>query len=98
MYTLALLFVLGLVAVEAADLITRIPVVRNIERFTGGEMNFLALVTLGVVALTDTSILGAWGIGNGNYWVDLVGSTFAVIAGIGVSDAVVNSFARYGRK
>jgi uncharacterized membrane protein len=88
MYTLALAIFVGFVAAQVTNLvvtnfgfINRIPVL-------GNKDNMFILVTLLTVWLTDTSVLGAYGIGNGEEWVDVVGSSLAIVGLTGVVNAV----------
>jgi uncharacterized membrane protein len=87
MYTLALAIFVGFVAAQVTNLvvtnfgfINRIPVL-------GNKDNLFILVTLLTVWLTDTSVLGAYGMGNGEEWVDVVGSSLAIVGLTGVVNA-----------
>jgi len=88
MYTLALAILIGFVAAQVTNIvstnfgfITRIPVL-------GNKDNLFILVTVLTVWLTDTSVLGTYGIGNGQEWVDVVGSSLAIVGVAGVVNAV----------
>lgn len=88
MYTLALAVLIGFVAAQVTNLastnlgfINRIPVL-------GNKDNLFILFTLLTVWLTDTSVLGTYGIGNGEEWVDIVGSSLAIVGVSGVVNAV----------
>jgi hypothetical protein len=94
MYTLALAIFVGFVAAQVTNLVVtnfgfvnRIPVLGNKE-------NLFILVTLLTVWLTDTSVLGTYGIGNGEEWVDIVGSSLAIVGVTGVVNAVTEWFDR----
>jgi uncharacterized membrane protein len=94
MYTLALAIFVGFVAAQVTNLVVtnfgfvnRIPVLGNKE-------NLFILVTLLTVWLTDTSVLGTYGIGNGEEWVDIVGSSLAIVGLTGVVNAVTEWFDR----
>lgn len=88
MYTLALAILIGFVAAQVTNIVStnfgfinRIPVL-------GNKDNLFILVTVLTVWLTDTSVLGTYGIGNGQEWVDVVGSSLAIVGVAGVVNAV----------
>lgn len=88
MYTLALAILIGFVAAQVTNIVStnfgfidRIPVL-------GKKDNLFILVTVLTVWLTDTSVLGTYGIGNGQEWVDVVGSSLAIVGVAGVVNAV----------
>lgn len=92
MYTLALAILIGFVAAQVTNLVStnlgfinRLPVL-------GNKDNLFILFTVLTVWLTDTSVLGTYGIGNGDEWVDVVGSSLAIVGVTGVVNAVVNWF------
>ena len=92
MYTLALAVFLGLIASQVTAFalvnvpaLNKIPVLRN-------DDNWFIAVSILVVWLTDTSILGAYGIGSNTEWIDTVGSGLAVAGLATVTNALVNWF------
>lgn len=92
MYTLALAVFLGLIASQVTAFalvnvpaLNKIPVLRN-------DDNWFIAVSILIVWLTDTSILGAYGIGSNTEWIDTVGSGLAVAGLATVTNALVNWF------
>ena len=92
MYTLALVMFIGFVAAQVTNLVIdnlafvgRIPVI-------GKGDNLFIVLTILAVWLTDTSVLGTYGIGNGQQWVDVVGSGLAIVGATNVLNTVVNKF------
>jgi len=91
MYTLALAMFIGFVAAQVTNIVVEnLPVVGRIPVIGKGDNLFIALTIL-IVWLTDTSVLGTYGIGNGAQWVDVVGTGLAVV---GLTN-VLNSVAAY---
>jgi hypothetical protein len=79
MYTLALAMFIGFVAAQVTNLvIDNLPVVGRIPVLGKGD-NLFIVITVLAVWLTDTSVLGTYGIGNGDQWVDVVGSGIAIV-------------------
>jgi len=79
MYTLALAMFIGFVAAQVTNLVVdNLPFVGRIPVLGKGDNLFIVLTVL-AVWLTDTSVLGTYGIGNGDQWVDVVGSGFAIV-------------------
>lgn len=94
MYTLALAILIGFVAAIAVNILTDlVPAVNKLPILNRND-NLYILVTILIVWLTDTSVLGTYGIGNGAQWVDVVGSGLAIVG----ASAVVESVASYFRK
>lgn len=94
MYTLALAMFIGFVAAQVTNLvIDNLPVVGRIPVLGKGDNLFIVLTVL-IVWLTDTSVLGTYGIGNGDQWVDVVGSGFAIVGLINVLNTAVGYFDR----
>jgi len=92
MYTLALVMFIGFVAAQVTNLvIDNLPVVGRIPVIGKGDNLFIVLTIL-AVWLTDTSVLGTYGIGNGQQWVDVVGSGLAIVGATNVLNTVVNKF------
>jgi hypothetical protein len=91
MYTLALAMFIGFVAAQVTNFVVEnLPVVGRIP-VIGKDDNLFVAFTLLTVWLTDTSVLGAYGIGNGAQWVDVVGSGLAIV---GLTN-VLNTVASY---
>lgn len=91
MYTLALAMFIGFVAAQVTNFVVdNLPAVGRIPVLGKGDNLFIALTVL-TVWLTDTSVLGTYGIGNGEQWVDVVGSGLAIV---GLTN-VLNSVAGY---
>ena len=92
MYTLALAILIGFVAAQVTNLVsTNIGFVNRLP-VLGNKDNLFILLTVLTVWLTDTSVLGTYGIGNGEEWVDIVGSSLAIVGVAGVVNAVANWF------
>jgi len=90
MYTIALVVLLGLVSstltsfvLETVPAIKKVPVLKDTTKL-------YAIVATLVVWLTDTSVLGTFGIGATEQWIDVVGSGLAVAASSVIVDSVVN--------
>ncbi len=92
MYTLALAILIGFVAAQVTNLVVDFLPVLNKIPVLNKENNMFILVTMLTVWLTDTSVLGTYGIGNGAQWVDVLGSGFAIVGITGVVDSVVRYF------
>jgi len=89
MYTLALAILIGFVAAQVTNIaVDNVPVLNKIP-VLNKEGNMFTLVAVLMVWLTDTSILGAYGIGNGDQWVDVVGSGLAVVGVTTAVDAII---------
>lgn len=92
MYTIALAVLLGFVASQITYFVlTNVPELKKIPLLNNDDTWFIAASIL-VVWLTDTSILGAFGMGATTPWIDVVGSGLAVAGLANVSNAVVNWF------
>lgn len=90
MYTLALVMFIGFVAAQVTNLvIDNLPFVGRIPVIGKGDNLFIVLTIL-AVWLTDTSVLGTYGIGNGQQWVDVIGSGLAIVGATNVLNTVVN--------
>lgn len=90
MYTIALVVLLGLVSstltsyvLETIPAIKKVPVLKDTTKL-------YAIVAILIVWLTDTSVLGTFGIGATEQWIDVVGSGLAVAASSVIVDSVVN--------
>jgi len=92
MYTLALAILIGFVAAQVTNLVSTNVGFINRLPVLGNKDNLFILITVLTVWLTDTSVLGTYGIGNGDEWVDVVGSSLAIVGVTGVVNAVVNWF------
>lgn len=89
MYTLALVMFIGFVAAQVTNLvIDNLPFVGRIPVIGKDDNLFIALTIL-TVWLTDTSVLGFYGIGNGEQWVDVIGSGLAIVGLTNVFNTVV---------
>lgn len=89
MYTLALAMFIGFVAAQVTNLVVdNLPFVGRIPVLGKGDNLFIVLTVL-AVWLTDTSVLGTYGIGNGDQWVDVVGSGFAIVGLTNVLNTVI---------
>ena len=92
MYTLALVIFIGFAAAQVTNLvIDNLPFVGRIPVIGKGDNLFIVLTIL-AVWLTDTSVLGTYGIGNGEQWVDVIGSGLAIVGATNVLNTVVNKF------
>ena len=90
MYTLALVMFIGFVAAQVTNLvIDNLPFVGRIPVIGKGDNLFIVLTIL-AVWLTDTSVLGTYGIGNSTQWVDVIGSGLAIVGATNVLNTVVN--------
>ena len=90
MYTLALVMFIGFVAAQVTNLvIDNLPFVGRIPVIGKGDNLFISITIL-AVWLTDTSVLGAYGIGNGQQWVDVIGSGLAIVGATNILNTVVN--------
>jgi len=88
MYTLALAMFIGFVAAQVTNFVVdNLPAVGRIPVLGNGDNLFIVLTIL-TVWLTDTSVLGTYGIGNGAQWVDVVGSGLAIVGLTNVLNAV----------
>ena len=90
MYTIALVVLLGLVSstitsfvLETVPAINKVPVLKDTTKL-------YAVVAILIVWLTDTSVLGTFGIGATEQWIDVVGSGLAIAASSAVVEAVIN--------
>lgn len=90
MYTIALIVLLGLVSstltsfvLETVPALKKVPVLKDTTKL-------YAVVATLIVWLTDTSVLGTFGIGATEQWIDVVGSGLAVAASSVIVDSVVN--------
>lgn len=92
MYTLALAILIGFVAAQVTNLVSTNVGFINRLPVLGNKDNLFILFTVLTVWLTDTSVLGTYGIGNGEEWVDIVGSSLAIVGVTGVVNSVVNWF------
>lgn len=92
MYTLALAVFIGLLSAQITNLLAEN--VSFIERipFINKQDNFFMVVTILVVWLTDTSLLGTYGIGNDQQWIDVIGSGISIVAFTNVIDAFTSKF------
>lgn len=94
MYTLALAILIGFVAAQVTTIVVDLVPVLNKIPVLNRESNMFILVAILIVWLTDTSLLAAYGMGNGAQWVDVVGSGLAIV---GIT-SVVDSATRYFEK
>lgn len=94
MYPLALAILVGFFSVQISNLlIDNVPYLEKIP-FLNRSNHLFILVTLLLVILTNTSLLAAYGMGNQWKWVDVIGSTFAIV---GIVNIVDNISARISR-
>lgn len=91
MYTVALIVLLGLISQWAVGVVTDILPLNKIP-FVGKDEILYALAAIGIVWLTDTSVLGTFGVGSTLGWVDVVGSGLAVATASVITDSVMNWF------
>lgn len=84
----ALVVLLGLIAQWVVSVATDIVPLNKIPFFGKDEILF-ALASIGLVWLTDTSVLGTYGIGSTVAWVDVVGSGLAVATASVLVDSVM---------
>jgi len=90
MYTIALVVLLGMVSATVTTLVLEtIPAVKKVP-FLKDTTKLYAMVAILVVWLTDTSVLGAFGIGATEQWIDVVGSGLAVAGASVIVDSVVH--------
>jgi hypothetical protein len=90
MYTFALAVLLGLVAAQVTSFaLTNVPFLQKVP-VVGKDDNWFIATSILLVWLTDTSILGTFGIGSNQEWVDIVGSGLAVAGLAGITNSVVN--------
>jgi hypothetical protein len=81
---------IGFVAAQVTNLvIDNLPFVGRIPVIGKGDNLFIVLTIL-AVWLTDTSVLGTYGIGNSTQWVDVIGSGLAIVGATNVLNTVVN--------
>ena len=92
MYTLALAILIGFVAAQVTNIVVDLVPALNKLPVLNRENNMFILVTTLIVWLTDTSVLGAYGMGNGTQWVDVVGSGLAIVGITTVVDSVTRYF------
>lgn len=93
MYPIALAVFLGFAVAFATDAILNyIPGVNKVP-FLGKPDVLFPVLTVLVVWATDTSILGAYGLG-GDRWLDVVGSAFAIVTASSVVDKVADSLGK----
>ena len=89
MYILALAILLGLAVAAGTEIVYEVaPAINKVKYLNNPGILFPFLAVIAVWA-TDTSILGAYGLG-GDRWLDVVGSGLAVAGLTKASDAVVN--------
>jgi hypothetical protein len=92
MYTIALLVLIGFVAAQLTNLaIDNLPFLGRIPVIGKGD-NLFVVATILIVWLTDTSVLGTFGIGNTTQWIDVVGSGLAIVGSTNVLNSVVSKF------
>lgn len=92
MYTLALAILLGFVAAQVTSFVLdNVPALSKVP-VLGNNDNWFIAASILIVWLTDTSILGAYGIGANAEWIDVVGSGLAVAGVANLTNAVVNYF------
>lgn len=92
MYTIALAVMLGLIAGVVLELVVdKLPFINKIP-IIGDNAVLYIVVSVLIVWLTDTSVLGAFGIGATDKWIDVVGSGFAIAV---VNTTVVHSVLGY---
>ena len=94
MYTLALAILIGFVAAQVTNIVVDLVPALNKLPVLNRENNMFILLTILIVWLTDTSLLATYGMGNGAQWVDVVGSSLAIV---GIT-SVVDSATRYFEK
>lgn len=92
MYTLALAILIGFVAAQVTNIVVDLVPALNKLPVLNRENNMFILVTTLIVWLTDTSVLGTYGMGNGTQWVDVVGSGLAIVGITTVVDSVTRYF------
>jgi ABC-type hemin transport system substrate-binding protein len=93
MYTVALVVLLGLVSQWVVSVVSDIVPLNKIP-FIGKDEILYALSAIGIVWLTDTSVLGTYGIGATDQWIDVVGSGLAVATASVITDNVLRWFAK----
>jgi hypothetical protein len=92
MYTLALAVLLGFVAAQVTSFVLdNVPALNKVP-VLGNNDNWFIAASILIVWLTDTSILGAYGMGATTQWIDVVGSGLAVAGVANLSNAVTNWF------
>lgn len=90
MYTLAIAVLLGLIAAQVTNFVlSNVPALAKVP-VLGKDDNWFIAASILIVWLTDTSILGTFGIGSNTEWVDVVGSGLAVAGLANIGNAVVN--------
>lgn len=92
MYTLALAVLLGFIAAQVTSFVLEnVPALSKVP-VLGKHDNWFIAASILIVWLTDTSILGAYGIGSTQDWVDVVGSGLAVAGVANLTNSVTNWF------
>jgi hypothetical protein len=89
MYTVALIVLIGIASHLVMTFVTDFIPLNKIP-FIGKTDTVYALTCIGAVWLTDTSILGTFGIGSTQQWVDVVGSGLAIAAASVLTESVTN--------
>ncbi len=90
MYTVAMLVLVGLIASTVVTVVTDlVPAVGKIP-FLGNPDRLFILTSVLLVWLGDVNILGAFGLGSTQEWVNVVGSGLAVAAFASVTQSVTN--------
>lgn len=89
MYTVALIVLLGLISQWVVTTVTDILPLNKIP-FIGQDNILYALAAIGIVWLTDTSVLSTFGMESTVAWVDVVGSGLAVATASVLVDSVAN--------
>lgn len=89
MYIFALAILLGLAVAVVTQIVYEVaPVIAKVKYLNNPEILFPLLAII-AVWVTDTSILGAYGLGGDN-WLDVIGSGLAIAGLTKATDAVVN--------
>ena len=94
MYPFVLAVLLGFFSAQLVNLvIDNIPYVEKVP-FLNKANNLFVIVTILLVWITDTSLLHAYGMGSDLRWLDVVGSSFAIVGLTNVLDSISSWFTR----
>jgi hypothetical protein len=88
MYPFVLAILVGFFSVQISNLL--IDNVSYLEKipFLNRSNHLFITVTILLVILTDTSLLGAYGMGNQLQWVDVIGTSFSIVGIVNVIDTI----------
>lgn len=88
MYPFVLAILVGFFSVQISNLlIDNVPYLEKIP-FLNRSNHLFVTVTILLVILTDTSLLGAYGMGTQWQWVDVIGTSFSIVGLVNVIDTI----------